>query len=72
MSIGLGVSSKELITVSSTLAQAGLTAKDTERALNALALSALAPSFDSMNETVEGSIALMRQFGISAGDLGQA
>jgi TP901 family phage tail tape measure protein len=72
LSIGLGVSSKELITVSSTLAQAGLTAKDTERALNALALSALAPSFDSMNETVEGSIALMRQFGISAGDLGQA
>ena len=72
LSIGLGVSSKELITVSSTLAQAGLTAKQTEQALNALALSALAPSFDSMNETVEGSIALMRQFGISAGDLEKA
>jgi hypothetical protein len=72
LSVGLGVSSKELIMVSSTLAQAGLTAKDTEKALNALALSALAPSFDSMNETVEGSIALMRQFGISAGDLEKA
>jgi TP901 family phage tail tape measure protein len=72
LSIGLGVSSKELITVSSTLAQAGLTAKETEKALNALALSALAPSFDNMNETVEGSIALMRQFGISAGDLEKA
>lgn len=72
LSVGLGVSSKELIMVSSTLAQAGLTAKQTEQALNALALSALAPSFDSMNETVEGSIALMRQFGISAGDLGKA
>lgn len=69
LSTGLGVASKDLITVSSTLAQAGLSARDTEKALKALALSALAPSFDSLNDTVEGSIALMRQFGISAGDL---
>lgn len=72
LATGLGVSSKELTTVSVTLAQAGLSAKDTERALRALALSSLAPSFDNMNETVEGSIALMRQFGISAGQLEQA
>jgi TP901 family phage tail tape measure protein len=64
-----GVSSKELTNVASTLAQAGLSARDTEKALKALALSSLAPSFDSMNETVEGSIALMRQFGIGAEDL---
>ena len=69
---GLGVSSSELINVSSTLAQAGLSARDTERALKALALSSLAPSFDDMNKTVEGSIALMRQFGIGAGELDQA
>ena len=69
---GLGVSSSELINVSSTLAQAGLSARDTEKALRALALSALAPSFDDMNKTVEGSIALMKQFGISAGELDQA
>jgi len=69
---GLGVSSSELINVSSTLAQAGLSARDTEKALKALALSSLAPSFDDMNKTVEGSIALMRQFGISAGELDQA
>jgi len=72
LAVGLGVSSKELTTVSVTLAQAGLSARDTERALKALALSSLAPSFDDMNETVEGSIALMRQFGISAGQLEQA
>jgi TP901 family phage tail tape measure protein len=72
LSTGLGVSSKELVDVSSTLAQAGLSARDTEKALKALALSALAPSFDDMNKTVEGSIALMRQFGISAGDLDKA
>jgi TP901 family phage tail tape measure protein len=69
LSTSLGVSSKDLTEVSLTLAQAGLTARDTERALKALALSSLAPSFDNMNQTVEGSIALMRQFGISAIDL---
>ncbi len=69
LSTSLGVTSQELITVSSTLAQAGLSARDTEKALKALALSALAPSFDSLNETVEGSIALMRQFSISADGL---
>jgi TP901 family phage tail tape measure protein len=72
LSTTLGVSSQSLIQVSSTLAQAGLSATETERALKALALSSLAPSFDSMNDTVEGSIALMRQFGISAGQLEQA
>lgn len=69
LSTGLGVASADLTEVASTLAQAGLSARDTEKALKALALSALAPSFDNMNETVEGSIALMRQFGIGAGDL---
>jgi len=72
LSVGLGVSSKELTTVALTLAQAGLSAKDTERSLRALALSSLAPSFDNMNETVEGSIALMRQFDISAAELEQS
>ncbi|NDC71830.1 MAG: phage tail tape measure protein [Sphingobacteriia bacterium] len=72
LSTGLGVSSGQLATVSSTLAQAGLSARDTERALKALALSSLAPSFDDMNKTVEGSIALMRQFSIGAVDLDKA
>jgi TP901 family phage tail tape measure protein len=72
LSTRFGVSSNELIKVSSTLAQAGLSARDTEKALKALALSALAPSFDNLNSTVEGSIALMRQFGISAGELDRA
>ena len=69
LATNLGVGSNELAKISSTLAQAGLSAKDTEKALEALALSSLAPSFDNMNDTVEGSIALMRQFDISAGDL---
>jgi TP901 family phage tail tape measure protein len=69
LATGFGVTSSELLTVSSTLAQAGLNATQTKTALEALAKSALAPSFDNLNDTVEGSIALMRQFGISAGDL---
>lgn len=69
ISTSFGVSSTELITVASTLKQAGLSATETKTALDALAKSSLAPSFDSMNETVEGSIAIMRQFGIGAGDL---
>lgn len=72
LSTSLGVTSEDLIQVSSTLAQAGLSAGETEQALKALALSANAPSFDSLNDTVEGSIALMRQFGIKAKDLEQA
>jgi hypothetical protein len=72
LSTGLGVASSDITEVASTLAQAGLSARDTEKALKALALSSLTPSFDDMNQTVEGSIALMRQFGISAGDLEKA
>jgi TP901 family phage tail tape measure protein len=67
-----GIASSSLIQVSTTLAQAGLTARETEKALKALALSSVAPSFDNMNETVEGSIALMRQFGISVNNLESA
>lgn len=67
-----GIASSSLIQVSTTLAQAGLTARETEKALKALALSSVAPSFDNMNDTVEGSIALMRQFGISVNSLESA
>jgi hypothetical protein len=72
LAVGLGVSSDSLITVATTLAQAGLSATETRAALEALAKSELAPSFDNINQTVEGSIALMRQFGISANELEKA
>ena len=72
LSAQYGVASNSLTTVAVTLAQAGLSAGETKRALEALAQSDLSPSFDDLNETVEGSIALMRQFGISATDLGKA
>lgn len=72
LSVSLGVSSNSLIEVTTTLAQAGLTANQTRTALEALAKASLAPSFDDLNATVEGSIALMRQFSISSSQLESA
>lgn len=72
LSTTLGVSSKSLIEVASTLAQAGLSADDTRVALAALAKTELAPSFDNLTDTTEGAIAAIRQFGLEAGDLEKA
>jgi hypothetical protein len=67
-----GASSTELAQVSLTLAQAGLSADETRIALEALAKTTLAASFDDINSTTEGSIALLRQFKISTNELESA
>ena len=72
LSVSLGASSSELAAVSVTLSQAGLSARETEKALKALALTTLAPTFNNLNQTVEGSIALMKQFSISTSQLEKA
>ncbi len=69
LSTTLGVSSKDLISVASTLAQAGLSATETKTALEALAKTTLAPSFSNIVETTNGAIAAMAQFELKAGDL---
>jgi TP901 family phage tail tape measure protein len=69
LSTSLGVASSDLLQVATTLAQAGFSAEDTKVALEALAKSALAPSFDSLTDTTEGAIAAMRQFGIQTQQL---
>jgi hypothetical protein len=69
LSTSLGVSSESLLTVASTLAQAGLSAEETRIALAALAKTELAPSFDDIKSTTEGAIAALRQFGLGVGDL---
>lgn len=66
LSVGLGVSSKTLLDVSLTLAQAGFTANDTRIALEALAKTELAPTFTDIKKTTEGAIALFNQFGEGA------
>lgn len=72
LSTTLGVSSQDLIKVASTLSQAGLTADETRIALEALAKSSLAPSFDNIADTAEGAIAAIRQFGLGVGELESA
>lgn len=69
LSTTLGVSSQELLGVSDTLAQAGLSAQEVTVALEALAKTKLAPTFGKIEDTVEGVIASMRQFKIEAADL---
>lgn len=65
----LGVSSDKLLSVTTILAQAGLTASDTKIALAALAQTELAPTFGNITETAEGAIAILAQFKLGAGAL---
>ena len=62
LSTGLGVTSKSLLQVSRTLAQAGLSARDTKIALDSLAKTTLAPTFDDITQTAEGAVAVLAQF----------
>jgi TP901 family phage tail tape measure protein len=69
LSTSLGVASTDLISITSTLAQAGLSAEDTKVALEALAKSTLAPTFKDIQNTTEGAIAAIRQFGLETREL---
>ncbi|HIK67170.1 MAG TPA: phage tail tape measure protein, partial [Flavobacteriales bacterium] len=57
-----GASSKELLNVSRVLAQAGFSAEKTRQALDILAKTSLGATFNSLTDTTEGAIAVLRQF----------
>ncbi len=67
-----GVSSKEILNTAQILAQAGLSAKDTQLALEALTKTSLSATFGNMQETADGAVAAMAQFKIGAKDLEKA
>jgi len=69
LSTTLGVSSTSLLQTGRILAQAGIKAGDLKVALEALAKTTLAPTFDNINETAEGSVAILAQFGEGVGAL---
>jgi hypothetical protein len=69
LSVGLGVSSSELLNVTRALSQAGFSATEAKIALDALAKSSLAPTFEDMAKTAEGAIAIFNQFGQGASAL---
>jgi TP901 family phage tail tape measure protein len=59
----LGVNQKELLSVSDTLLQAGLSSRKAEVALSALAKTKLSPTFGDIRDSAEGVISLLGQFG---------
>jgi hypothetical protein len=62
LSTAFGASSTSLINVSRILSQAGLSARETKIALDSLARTTLAPTFDDIAQTAEGAIAIFNQF----------
>lgn len=62
LSVNLGVSSDGLLKTGIILAQAGLEARKTKAALEVLAKTELAASFDDIASTTEGAIAILQQF----------
>jgi len=66
---GLGVSAQSLAKTSLILKQTGLSIRDVQIAMEALAKTELAPTFDNIATTAETAVAAMRQFGIEANKL---
>ena len=64
-----GVSSQVLAKTSLILKQTGLSMRDTKIAMEALAKTELAPTFDNIADTAEMAVAAMRQFGMEASKL---
>ncbi len=69
LSTTLGVSSTELLGIGRILSQAGIKAGELETALSTLAKTTLAPTFTDINKTVEGSVAILSQFGRGVNNL---
>lgn len=62
LSTRLGVASGDILNTSRVLAQAGFSASETTRALKILSQTTLAATFDNIQDTTEGAIAILNQF----------
>ena len=62
LATSLGVSSEEILNSARTLSQAGFAAKDVTKAIEILAQTDLAATFDNIKDTTEGAVAILRQF----------
>lgn len=71
ISKNFGVANQSLLETARVLTQAGLNAKKTKEALQVLANTTLAPTFDNIRDTAEGAIAILNQFGREAAKVGQ-
>jgi len=68
LSKAFGTFSGDLLKSASTLRQAGFNIKETVGFLETLAKTTLAPTFDNLEQTTEGAIAIMNQFGSTIND----
>ena len=64
-----GVASNTLAKTALILKQTGLSIKEVQTTMDALAKTELAPTFDNLTNTTEAAVAAMRQFGIEAAGL---
>lgn len=64
-----GLSANVISKTSVVLAQSGLTARETQIALNSLAKTTLASTFDNIAQTAEGAVAIIAQFEEGVGSL---
>jgi len=70
VSSSTGVAATDLAAATKTLAQAGNSLQTIEKLLPTLALAQLTSSFDSLDDTVEASVAILAQFGQQAKETG--
>ena len=66
LSVELGLGAGELASIARIFAQTGQSLDQIESSLRAVARASLAPTFGEMEQTAEGLIAALNQFGISA------
>jgi len=66
LATSLGASSADLLNVARVLNQAGFAAEKTKQALDILAKTSLGATFNNIQDTTEGAIAVLRQFGDEA------
>jgi TP901 family phage tail tape measure protein len=69
LSIEYAISANVIAKTSVVLAQSGLTARQTAKAMAAIAKADLAPTFGNIASTAEGAVAIMAQFKRGAGKL---
>ena len=66
LSTSLGASSKDLLGISRILTQAGFEINKVGKALDILAKTTLGATFENIEDTTEGAVAVLRQFGEEA------
>lgn len=69
LSSSYGTAATEVAEVALTLTQAGLSAQDVTKALQAVVKTDLSPTFNNIAETGEAAIAIINQFGTTTSDL---